>query len=210
MSHTVSGRALRVLLVTAAVGLGASAPALADEVTIHGSSDVTAQGIWSYISGDGGSPTSDVFASNDNNGNEYRTLLKFDIAGNLPPGATIDDAHLILNTGNSSDNGTMSTVVYAEFTPWTSSATWDTPDGTGIWNGGRLGSGGTSVYGQPADAVDGVVDYEVGSEVEALWTSEDGGFLFYNPNYSGDYTTESFVGIGETDEPKLVIDYDTN
>jgi len=205
MLHAVSGRALRVLLVTGVLGLGASAPALADQVTISGTSDVTAQGIWSLASGTGGTPTTAVLTSNDNNGNDYRTLLKFDVAGNLPPGAVISDAHLILHTGNSSDNFSMSTLVFGEWAPWTSDATWDTPDGTATWEGGRFGtSGGTSPYGEQAEAVNGVVDYGVSSEVGAE------GLLLLNPNYLGDQTTEAFVSVGQPNGPKLVVDYETS
>jgi len=130
-------RTASILLVSGALALAAAAPASATVAYIHGTSDTTACTISTegyYYAGCGGSSLF-VGPIGDPEELDARLLIKFDIAGNVPANATINEAHLLLHVSGDTSEAE-NTTAHVLQTPWTTSATWTTADGTTSWDGG--------------------------------------------------------------------------
>jgi YD repeat-containing protein len=61
------------------------------------------------------------------------TLIQFNIKGALPPDANVLNAELGMHLSGSSTSKAVSVSAYALLKPWTTSATWNTYDGTHAW-----------------------------------------------------------------------------
>jgi hypothetical protein len=203
------GRPSRTGAALALASLAALCPAasaMAGEVTISGTADTTACTLVNdsmlYPSCD----TSTLTVGSDYP-LESRTIIKFDVAGNLPEGAEITDATLRLYYPSEPGGDEASTGLYPEYTAWdVGEANWDTPDGIGTWELPGGFGWGTHPQG-PESTDDHWVTFLVGGIV-SYWTAEtdplpNGGFVLFG--YSNPFEFET---PGDAHPPELVIDYD--
>lgn len=89
-------------------------------------------------------------ASNTSSSVQRTTLIKFTGLSNIPSGATITSATLWLRIETSS--ATYNVDLRRVLLDWTSSATWNTKDGTNSWNSSGCRGDGTDRVSTPMDS----------------------------------------------------------
>jgi hypothetical protein len=132
-------RALQLFAASVLVSAAAAAPAAAQQqVTISGPSD--SRLCWVASAGPGGGCGIMISGWTYNQGYEYRGLLWFDLAGNVPSTSTVTSATLrfpkhVYTTACGLDMwGFEQTADWLSTTP-----TWNSPDGgTTLWDGGSI------------------------------------------------------------------------
>jgi hypothetical protein len=134
-------RALTTLAATLVVGAFAAAPANATIVTINGPGITEA--CWIF-GGDGiadaGGCGQALLGYTRLYDQEFRGLLWFDVANNVPPGSTINSATMRLPKNGYATVCGLSVYGFEQGADWRSGTpTWSSPDGgTTSWDGGSL------------------------------------------------------------------------
>lgn len=120
--------AFRGLAVSALLALGLAPPAPADEVTIQGDRDNTLFEDASGSLSNGAGPV--LFAGNNGQDLARRALLRFDLAGAVPPGRRIEQVTLTLNVSNASNTTPYAFTLHRLLDPW-GEGTSSTTSGSG-------------------------------------------------------------------------------
>ena len=133
----------------------------------------------------------------------YRSLLQFDVAGSLPAGATVTSARLRLYKDA---NGAAELSAYQLLTAWDANVTWDSPDGSGSWDGGDFAA--TADDTVPVDDV-GWYSWDVTGMVKVWASGSNHGVLIGDPqgSVSGSPPGFSGSGSGPTTAPVLEVEY---
>ena len=180
-----------------------SVPGMADTVQLNPSKDNTL-----YEDNSGGTTSNgqgqNFFVGpvgNIGNGLARRGLIAFDIAGNIPAGATIENVTLTLHASSTRQTPDIQVDLYAALSDW----------GEGASNADGDGGGGHGALAAPGDATWVNTFYP-----DQLWGAEGGDFAT-SPTSSIVVSAEAFIGsakrfdtrenIEPTFQPLLTVTY---
>jgi hypothetical protein len=185
-------KALVVALGSCFAGLCAAAPAHAGQVVISGTSDSIA----CVLSYSGAYDSCNGSVLDVPSADEANVVMHFDVAGNLPSGNCIDDVaiwayRIVGNPSWSLDadvDGYRPRPMYDS--PFTTAATWNSPDGVGTWDGG-------GAFGYP----------EVFREQDAHWMATDSLWFADNDVLVQLPDDIDVAGPASANAPKMIVNY---
>lgn len=156
------------------------------------------------------------FGEENGSTNTQRGFIKFDLAGDIPAGATITGVTLRLYAYFDAADNNRTARVYRCLRAMTSGATWNTYDGSNNW--GTAGAGNTTTDREATDvgtraytsneAVDEYKEFTLdANEIQEMFTGAftNNGFIIKMDTESDDCWFHR--PPGHADEPELIVTY---